>query len=115
MEGVKVDINRTNCIDGYDVVFYYKSYNGLYVAKEYCDGLLEYKTHNRGHLLEHPTLRLSREEIEAFAEALNSINVKTESDSVLLGKYKATLFHLEDMRRIVSKNLNVKLVGLEKK
>jgi len=39
--------------------------------------------------------------LQAFAEALDEVNVKTEKDAKIAGVLEATRLHLEDMRRLV--------------
>jgi len=113
-DGIMVDVHQTGYTDGYDIFFYYKSYDGMYIAQKSQNGVLRYKKYERGAKLEHPTIILTHDEINAFAEALDKINVKIESDSVLKGKYESTFLHLNDMRKIVSKNLNVILDDIKK-
>lgn len=47
--------------------------------------------------------------LKLFTDAANNVDIKTKDDSVTEGKLIATEKHLQDMRKIISKTLEVEL------
>lgn len=106
----KVNIYTDCCSLGHKVTFYSEFANELYIAEMGDKGILAYHPHERGVQTKHPTLELTRKEMDAFIKAIIESKIEIESETLLKGKYDRTLKHLDDMRAIVGKQLNVKLI-----
>ncbi len=100
--GLEVHIERTP-LGTLDIYFIDRRGDRLHVAQPVD---LIFEEVQPGEAPKHgPTLRLydgwGEELLQAFAEALDKRNIKTEKDAKIEGTLEATRFHLEDLRRLL--------------
>ncbi len=90
-----------------DIYLYEERHGELYAIASPTDikfQIVEDKDRHKSEL-QKPTFSLDRsiadDFLNAMAIALAKIDIKPEKDSVLQGKFEATKYHLEDMRKLL--------------
>lgn len=82
-------------------------------TKKICTSLddMEFEEYTEGALIENPTFslkgRITKPFLQAMANELDRIGVKAEGKPILENELTAVKGHLEDMRKIVGKQLKV--------
>ncbi len=79
----------------------YKLTKDVYIFREIGEKVefLDGETVHRGVAVSKPTLELTLDQLQVFADALNNIGIKPKQ-GYLEGKLEATEKHLEDMRKL---------------
>ncbi len=107
-DNLKVKIAYNIIQDEVDFLFYMDSYDGRYLVMPMK---FELKKREKDSLIK-PTLSIPGNMaiifMKSLAEALDGQGVKTENDFKLQGKIDSMNLHLEDMRKIAFKQLDIK-------
>lgn len=73
------------------------------------DGEMTFHPYEQGTLRPKPTFNLSETHALELVAALTEINIKPPDEAKVYGLYEAQTKHLKDMRKIVEKQMDVKL------
>lgn len=100
---LKVYIQSRPWEDGIDLYFVEEREDGRRAVAKPLQFEMELK--EEMEMIGEPTLRLSgrwgNQILKAFADALQREGIKPASDAEMKGKFEATQYHLEDMRKLL--------------